>query len=99
MRDEVSGGWGWPLDEGGSWYHPGPDASSGRGCERVRVITFRSYYLRDSLEVGLRAEGGRTQKPAQAGGGTQQRGSVEGYSWINLRRPESDSLIPFGRRG
>ena len=30
----------------------------------------------DFTEVGVRAEGGRTQKPAQAGGGTQRCGTA-----------------------
>ena len=51
----------------------------GRGFERVRVITFKSYYLRVSTEVGVRAEGGRTQKPAQRGAERRDADRVSGY--------------------
>ena len=55
----------------------------GRGNVTARVRHF--------TEVGVRAEGGRIQKPAQAGGGTQRWGCVYGCCRKNLRRPESDS--------
>ena len=53
------------------------DGLAGRDCERVMRNYFQvRYYLSDFTEVGVRAEGGRTQKPAQAGGGTQRFGTA-----------------------